>query len=32
LAKGIYLYKIFVHAPQLDISRESSFQKLVILK
>jgi len=31
LAKGIYLYKINLSAPQLNLSRESDFQKLSIL-
>ena len=31
LAKGIYLYKIKVFAPQLNVSRESDFRKLAIL-
>ncbi len=32
IGKGVYLYKIKVHAPELNTSRESDFQKLVILK
>ena len=31
LAKGIYLYKIKVFSPQLNVSRESDFRKLAIL-
>ncbi len=31
LAKGIYLYKINVVAPELDVRRESDFMKMVIL-
>ena len=31
LGKGIYLYKIKAHSNELDLTRESDFQKLVIL-
>ena len=31
LAKGIYFYKIKITSPELNLSRESDFQKLVIL-
>jgi len=31
LAKGIYLYKINLWAPELNLSRESDFSKLVVL-
>lgn len=31
LAKGIYLYKIKVYSPQLNVSRESDFRKMAIL-
>lgn len=32
LARGIYLYKIKINASELNISKESSFEKLVLLK
>ena len=31
LARGVYLYKIKIHAPELNQTRESKFEKLVIL-
>ncbi len=31
LGKGIYLYKVSVHSKELNLSRESGFEKLVIL-
>jgi len=31
LAKGIYLYKINLYAPELDVRRESEFRKLSII-
>lgn len=31
LAKGIYLYKVKVHSKELNLTRESGFEKLVIL-
>ncbi|MBK9737688.1 MAG: T9SS type A sorting domain-containing protein [Saprospiraceae bacterium] len=31
LAKGIYLYKVKVHAKELNLTRESGFEKLIIL-
>ncbi|MBK6784118.1 MAG: T9SS type A sorting domain-containing protein [Saprospiraceae bacterium] len=31
LARGVYLYKIKIHSKELNISRESKFEKLVIL-
>ena len=31
LAKGIYLYKINLYAPELDVRRESDFRKLSII-
>jgi hypothetical protein len=31
LGRGIYLYKVSVHSKELNLTRESSFEKLVIL-
>jgi hypothetical protein len=31
LARGVYLYKIKIHAKELNLTRESKFEKLVIL-
>jgi hypothetical protein len=31
LARGVYLYKIKIHSKELNMSRESKFEKLVIL-
>ncbi len=31
LARGIYLYKIYVHSKELNITRESNFEKLIKL-
>ncbi|MEZ4911701.1 MAG: type IX secretion system sortase PorU [Saprospiraceae bacterium] len=31
LARGVYLYKIFAHSKELNVTKESKFEKLVIL-
>ena len=32
LSKGLYIYKINIHSNELNLSRESNFEKLLILK